>query len=258
LINAADPHRRRYRLISCEVFYRELCHLVALSPHQIDIEFLPKGLHDIGSAPMVQRIQEVVDHVPPGQYQALLFGYGLCNNGIDGLQARDIPLIIPRAHDCMTLFFGSRKRYMDFFNDNPGTYFFTSGWLERGEAEGDLRQLSISHRMGMDATYDELVAKYGEENAQFLYEQLGSYGRQYRQATFIEMPVGPQEDFRRRAEEHAQEKGWRFTREQGDLRLLQMLVNGNWNEDEFLTVSPGERVAVTYDEGIITAARIQP
>jgi len=40
----------RLKLISCEIFYREMCAAVARSPHLVDIEFLPKGLHDIGSA----------------------------------------------------------------------------------------------------------------------------------------------------------------------------------------------------------------
>ena len=38
----------RLKLIACKIFYRELCAVVARSIHQVDIEFLPKGLHDIG------------------------------------------------------------------------------------------------------------------------------------------------------------------------------------------------------------------
>ena len=53
----------RLKLISCEIFYREMCAAVARSPHQVDIEFLPKGLHDIGSAKMSARLQEAVDAV---------------------------------------------------------------------------------------------------------------------------------------------------------------------------------------------------
>ena len=38
----------KLKLISCEVFYREMGFAISRSPHQVDIEFLPKGLHDIG------------------------------------------------------------------------------------------------------------------------------------------------------------------------------------------------------------------
>jgi len=247
---------KRFKLLSCEVLHRELCHLVAQSPHQIDLFFLPKGLHDIGSTGMLQRVQEAVDSVVESGYDALLLGYGLCNNGIAGLQARTLPLVVPRAHDCMTLFFGSRGRYNDFFQNNPGTYFLTSGWLERGETAGELQQLSIQHQTGMDRSYEELVQKYGEDNAKYLFEQLGNHMRHYRQMTFIDMEFGPQEHFRAQAEQKAADRGWTFTCAKGDLRLLRDLVNGSWNNDDFLVVRPGERVVVSYDDGIITTERV--
>ena len=40
---------KRFKLISCEIFTREVCAAVQASPNTIDIEFLPKGLHDIGA-----------------------------------------------------------------------------------------------------------------------------------------------------------------------------------------------------------------
>jgi hypothetical protein len=243
---------RKFRLISCEVLFRELCHTVASSPHQIDVGFLPKGLHDIGSAGMVERLQAAVDAVPPSSYDAILLGYGLCNNGIAGLRARHTPLVVPRAHDCMTLFLGSRSRYAEFFTENPGTYFYTSGWLERGEASGELRQLSIQHQTGMDADYEELVKKYGEDNARFLYDQLCDYTKHYRQITFIDMGIGPQEQFKTMAEQKAADRGWTFTCARGDMRLLQNLVLGEWNGEEFLVVPPGQRIAVSHDDRIVT------
>jgi hypothetical protein len=62
----------RFKLISCEVLFREMCHACAHSPHQVDVEFLPKGLHDLGGKPMAAKIQEVVDRTPAGVYDAIL------------------------------------------------------------------------------------------------------------------------------------------------------------------------------------------
>jgi hypothetical protein len=242
-----------YKLISCEVLYRELCHEIARSPHQIDAEFLPKGLHDIGAEGMSGRLQTAIDAVDPTRYDAILLGYALCNNGIAGLRARSIPLVVPRGHDCMTLFFGSRDRYMEFFQNNPGTYFLTSGWIERGEAIGELQQLSISHQTGMDSTYAELVAKYGEDNAKYLYETLCEHTRNYRQITFIDMGIGPQDDFAARARKTADEKGWTFTRTTGTMRILTDLVMGVWKDEDVLVVPPGCRIVATFDESIIRA-----
>ena len=128
----------RIKLIGCEVMFREICHLVARSGHQVDIEFLPKGLHDQKSAVMRARLQERIDAVSAADYDAIVLAYALCGNGLAGLEARAIPLVLPRAHDCIALFMGSRHRYQQYFDTHPGVYYKTSGWIERGEGPGGL------------------------------------------------------------------------------------------------------------------------
>lgn len=245
----------RLKLISCEIFYREMCAAAARSANQIDIEFLPKGLHDIGAAGMLERLQEAVDRVEEARYEAVLLGYALCGNGLAGLAARARPLVIPRAHDCITLFLGSKERYLDYFNSHPGVYFKTTGWIERGSDLAQLDQAAIRKRMGIGQSYEELLARYGEENAKFLYEQLGNCTRNYGQYTFIEMGVEPDDGFERLARQQAAERGWKFEKVQGDLALIRRLLDGPWEEAEFLVTPPGGRVAATYDERIIEAGR---
>lgn len=240
----------RLKLISCEIFYREMCAVVARSPNQVDIEFLPKGLHDIGSTGMRERLQSVLDAVDESKYDAILLGYGLCNNGVVGLRTQSIPLVLPRAHDCITLFLGTRQRYREYFNSHPGTYFKTTGWLERGN-DTELRQLSVQHATGMDLSYEDLVAKYGEENAKFLYEQLGDRTRHYSQVTFIEMGIEPDDSFERQVREDATEQGWAFDKVQGDMSLIQRLVDGPWDDADFLVAPPGQRFEAAYDETIV-------
>jgi hypothetical protein len=241
----------RIKLISCEVFYRELCETIAHSPHQVDVEFLPKGLHDIGCTGMQARLQEVIGKVDESSYDQIVMGYGLCNNGILGITARTIPIVVPRAHDCMAVFFGSRKRYEAYFEQFPGTYFLTTGWIERGTAEGELSQLSISHSNGMDLTYEQMVEMYGEENAKYLFDTLGDQTKHYKRMTFLKMGVEPNGSFEQRARERAAEKNLEFHQEEGNMRLIRMLVNGPWNDDEFLVVPPGYKIAVRYDDKVI-------
>jgi hypothetical protein len=241
------------KLIACEIFYREICAAVARSPNQVDLQFLPKGLHDIGNPGMLERLQDALGAVKEDRYEAVLLGYGLCNNGVVGLRAGKIPVVLPRAHDCIALFFGSRQRYNAYFNEHPGVYFKTSGWVERGGSAGELSQLSIAHKAGMDMTYEELVARYGEDNAKFLHEQLCDMTRNYTQFTFIEMGVEPSEQFERQVREEAAGRGWRFEKIRGDMALIQRLVDGPWDEGDFLVVPPGRQVAVDYGEGIVKA-----
>ncbi len=243
----------RLKLISCEIFYRELCAAISRSPNTVDLEFLPKGLHDIGCTSMLARLQEVVDRVEGGKYDAVLLGYGLCNNGIVGLAARTTPIVIPRAHDCITLFLGSRQKYLDYFSSHPGVYFKTTGWIERGDSGGELRQLSIQRRIGLDSSYEELVEKYGEDNARYLWDEMCDLGRNYRQLTFIEMGVEPDDRFERQTREEAVSRGWEFEKVQGDPSMIQRFVDGVWDDHEFLTVRPGGRVAPTYEDDIISS-----
>ena len=240
----------RLKLISCEIFYREMCAAVARSPHLVDVEFLSKGLHDLGAEKMRAEVQEAVDRADGSQYEAVLLGYGLCGNGLAGVTARSAPLVLTRAHDCITLFLGSKERYSDYFQNHPGVYFKTTGWVERGEK---LNQLSIQNRMGLKNTYEELVEKYGEENAQYLWETLGDCRKHYRQLTFIEMGVEPDGSCERRAREEAERRGWDFEKIPGDMGLIQGLLDGPWDPARFLVVQPGWRIVMRSDEGIVDA-----
>lgn len=243
----------RLKLISCDILTREVCAAVLRSENTIDVEFLPKGLHDIGAKPMRERLQEALDRVDMSMYSAVLFGYGLCNLGLAGLRSRSIPLIIPRAHDCITLFLGSRQRYDEYFSANPGTYYLTSGWIERGETQGELAKQSIQRRLGLDKSLKELIDKYGEEDGLYLYGELTKWKEQYSQASFIEMGVEPSDRFKRETERLAFARLWNFDVVKGDLALLQRMVDGKWSEEEFLLVPPHHQVIVTYDEKILSA-----
>jgi hypothetical protein len=226
----------RLKLISCEVLYREMCAAAARSPHQVDIEFLPKGLHDLGGPAMRARLQEAADRVDATRYEAVLLGYALCGNGVAGLVSRTLPLVIPRAHDCIALLMGGRDRYRIYFENHPGVLFRSTGWLERGE---DLDQAAL------------LVARYGEDNGRYLIEQFNGYQRNYRQLAYIATGLEPDDSFEQRAREEAAHRGWQFEIIQGDLRLFERLVAGDWDENDFLVVPPGWRVKPTYDGGII-------
>jgi hypothetical protein len=242
----------RLKLISCDVLYRETSAVVARSPNQVDVEFLPKGLHDDGAAGMHHKLQAAVDGVDASAYEAVLMGYGLCGNGVAGLTARTLAVVVPRAHDCITLFLGDKQRYQEYFEQNPGVYFSTTGWIERGERLGELSQPGVQ-RNGLAMGHAEMVARYGEENAQFLEQEIGNYKKHYRQYTFIQMGVEPDGRFEQRTRERAIERGWKFQKICGDMSLIEGLINGPWDDARYLVVKPGWRVVARYDDGIIAA-----
>jgi len=242
----------KYKLFVCEILFRELCSLAAVSPNIVDLEFLPKGLHDIGRVGMSTRLAERIAAVDESQYDAILLGYALCSGGIVGLSAGTIPLVVPRAHDCITLFLGDKKRYEEYFFANPGTYFKTTGWIERG---GDLTQDlpdSISEKLGLNMSMRKMIEKYGEENARYLRDQITKM-QFYTKFAFIETGVEPDDSFERRTRELADERRWEFEKLVGDLSLLRRLLEGNWDAADFLVVEPGQRIEFSYDGDIIRA-----
>jgi len=242
----------RLELISCEVLFREMCDSVARSPHQINLRFLSKGLHDLGGAGMRRQLQQHIDDSP--DCDAILLGYALCGNGLHGLERSEEHIVMPRAHDCIALLMGSREAYAEYFESNPGTYFRSTGWLERGKA---LQQLASGAQMASESL-PALIERYGEENGRYLYEEFTRYRQHYQQLTYIETGLEPNQSFEEQARAEAGERGWRFSKTTGSLRLFQHLVNGDWPEKDFLIVPPGSRAMASYDHQVIRCERGAP
>ena len=248
----------RLNLIACEVLYRELCSALARSKNQIDINFLPKGLHDLGGEAMRSELQKMIDETDYTKYEAVLMGYALCGMGTVGLQARRLPLIVPRAHDCISLLMGSGEKYLQYFDTNKGVFFRSTGWLERGENSDQPTVEKTKRELGVGANLEELVEKFGEDNGRYVYEQLQGYQSSYRQLTFIRTGLEPDQTFETKAREEAKAKGWEFDVVQGELGMLQRLVNGVWDAREFLVVQPGEHIEARYDGTIFGAIHEDP
>jgi hypothetical protein len=239
----------RLKLISCEVLLREMCDAVARSPHQVDTEFLPKGLHDLGGAAMAKHLQQSIDQTTG--YDAITLGYALCGNGLHGLKANSVPVAAMRAHDCIALLLGSRERYIELVTEEPGTYFRSTGWLERGAG---LEQL-VSDRTGLGISLDQFIEKYGEDNGRYLYAEMTRYQTSYSRLVYIETGLEPDRRFHEEAQREADERGWRFEAVKGSLEIFKRLVWGEWANDDIVVAQPGERFAARYTDEILTAER---
>lgn len=238
----------RLKVISCEVLTREISHSIARSKHAIDIEFTRKGAHD-DSDNLRNIIQKKIDETETSDqgFDAILLGFGLCGNAIQGIKARSIKLIIPRAHDCCTLFLGSKERFKDIFEERPSTPFTSAGYMERGGVfthdAGD-----FAEQAGLKQSYQEYVEIYGEESAKYLWENLHKTENKHsNEIVYIEIPelahLGYADECRCKADEENKE----FIQVEGSMKLIQHLILGNWNEDEFLIVEPGQEVSALYD-----------
>lgn len=234
------------KVIACNVLRREIFACAARSPHQVDVVILPQGLHDQPDL-LRQSIQRAIDAplvlhprshgtsdlvAAERPYDAVLLGYALCSNGAAGLLARQCPVVIPRAHDCLTLLLGARQRYQDYFDKYPGTYWYSSGWIETCLVPGRLR-------------YDQELAcyteKYGADNARYLMEMQAEWLRNYRRAAYIDWGFPSRASDKALTRRCAAELKWEYDELPGDAGLLQRLVDGVWRDDDFLVLQPGEQ-----------------
>ncbi len=246
-----------FKLISCNVFQREACWAVAQAPQVIDLEFLELGEH-ANSANLRAKIQAAIDAADAaGRYQAILLLFGVCGNATVGLRAGKTMLVMPRAHDCCTILLGSRKKFQEEFGDAPSTPFSSSGYLERGAYF--LRTDDGFNTVVYGNVMAEYEAKYGKENAQYIWETLHPQGdakAKDHKAVFIDLPQTAHLRLAERFQEEAQKAGKEYQRLEGDIRLIRDLIWGRWNAEEYLMVKPGEEVAGVYDfEEIVRAKK---
>ena len=237
-------NRMRLKLIVCDVLMREACLLIAKSPHIFDLMFTEKDSHN-HSDKLRKIIQDEIDNAVDKKFGAILLGYGLCGNATIGLKARNTPIVIPRAHDCCTLFLGSRKKFEQHFKDNPSQPFSSPGYTERSESP--FHDSLLRGDMDKDPKYLEYVEKYGEENAKYIYESMYGNTSNHNKLVYIEIPETKNDEYAELCRKRAEEAGMEFVPLEGSLVLLENLINGNWNENEFLIVNPGQKTIGAYD-----------
>ena len=227
----------RLALIACSVLQRELSWEIAKSDSVVRVWWLRQGLHDTPEI-LRRQLQREIDRIEDEnaampdnmRYDAICLGYGLCSNGVIGLRAGALPIIIPRCDDCISLFLGSSQRYLELFEKYPGTYWYNPGWIEHAFTPSE-----ENYRL----RFAEYKEKYDEDNAEYLMEAEREWIKNYRNAIYIESPVYQNSDYPRYTKKAASGFGWAYHQEAGSQSFLHKLLSGNWDEKEFRICAPG-------------------
>ncbi len=243
-----------FNVIACEALARPVYFYAAQSPHRINLTLQKIGLHDRPNS-LREHLQKLIDQTTTTDYDAILLTYGLCGRAIDGLVSRDLPLVIPRAHDCITLYLGSREAYTEQQNNQPGTYWYSQDYLERSGRYGENMALGSALPADLNNTYEAYVLKYGEDNAKYLMETLNGWQQHYKRAVLFESEFGVDEEIRQRAKAEANKNGWQLESIPSNFRLIKKQIFGQW-DDDFLVVPPNHRVQMAAGEKIIVALPI--
>lgn len=215
-------------VIACKVFQNLL---EAYLPDEVasNITFMDYGLHRVPSK-LTWSVQDEVDRIEDPS--VIILGYGLCGNGLQGVKSRQHTLVIARADDCIAILLGSREAYLEEFENEPGTYYLTKGWLESGS--DPLKE------------YNEYKEKYGEEDAEWLMDQ------QYQHYKRIVLVAHQQEDLEKyRSQAQAVAKfcerwGMRYEEKLGSdryvARLVEVANSLDTQDKDFLIVPPGGEI----------------
>lgn len=215
-------------VISCAVFQHLLEEMLA-EELGADVTFLDYGLHLVPKN-LKATVQESINSVD--KPSLIVLGYGLCGNGLHDIEAGPHTLLVPRTDDCISILMGSYETYVNEFQNNPGTYYLTKGWLESGS--DPLKE------------YHNLVEKYGSETAEWLMDE------QYRNYKRLVLIAHNQEDlisYRPRALEvakYCERWGMEYSELLGSDAYVSGLVKAistlEKSNDDFLVIPPGGQI----------------
>jgi len=241
------------KLICCDVFTRIACSLIAHSPHIVDVEFVPMLAHNEPKKLRADIQARINRCVTERRYESIALGFGLCGNAATSLTA-SVPMIIPRMHDCCTMFMGSKGRFLEAFGGALSTRWCSSGYYERGYIDGrymGVEEANSAYRTSLE--YMGYVEQYGEENADYIWETMHP-DIETEDAVYIHIEghehSGSFEFFKSDVEGRG--KALRIV--EGDISFLRALIDGDWDEKRFLRVEPGQRVIAVYDMDTVMTA----
>jgi len=212
---------RTIKMIAC----RALSHILApLVGEQVQRVILPISLHlsreNLHNALMAE-IREIED-----EGCDIILGYGLCGRGVEGVYSEKSRLILPRVDDCVGALLGSRQRHRAVIAEKAGCFFLESSWLG---SEVDIFSQCLK---GLDRIPEEY-------RAEIMNMALKHYSRLALIDHELDLSsITSAKECRTLAEEHDLE----FVRLQANLTMLRDLAAGNWSEENFLVVEPGQKI----------------
>lgn len=180
--------------------------LIPNSPHQFDVLYLSE--QSLDDPDLIQK------HISGASgYDAILLADGAGFVSENGLQAGEIPLVIPRVHNCISLLLGGSDAYRNLFARFNGELCWALP-----EAGSELCFIPRG-----DCT---CLCYLADTELNLNDASLG-------------------------ARAIAQKNGWDYFQVENDLSLLNRLLTGDWEHDDILIVPKNQSVFPTYRYDIL-------
>ncbi len=234
--------------IVCDVMKDEFKKYEAEAGNNLDCIFIEQYLHNTPDL-MNKKLQEAIDSVDD-KYDKILLGYGLCSNGVVGLVSQKHEILIPKVDDCISLFLGSKKRYLEEFQKDSATYYLCRGWIEYGgdpyrgylvwtdqEDKIPAEWIRSKHIYGQSQKYDRAMAD-------FLFVEMM---KNYKQVTLIDND-DLEEIHKKYAQDMVDFMSTMLGRQiklkviKGSSEFLRKLVKYEYDDVNFLKIKPGQKI----------------
>lgn len=251
----------KFKVVACGVFEPYLDILAQESPNEIDLKVLDAGFHARPNE-LHLMLQAEIDQASRCGYDAVILLYGLCGRGTANLIARDIPVVIPRAHDCITLFLGSSEAYLRQFKKHPGTFYHTLGWIKKKVNPKDREASELYRNYGKEGydkhpDFGKLAAKFGEENAAHILAFFDRWKQHYTRAAYIDLGFPEEDKLIEFTRQMAEVFDWQYETIRGDSDLMRSVLAGDWSDDRIFVLTPGQRAASTGDDRVFAAVAVE-
>ncbi len=184
----------------------------------LSIRYMPQNLHRRPHK-LKEVLQKAIDETPESVTH-LVLGYGLCSNGIVGLKAPRQGLYIPKVHDCIAFYLGSREAYHAIFGKHPGTYHLTRSWIDNQTDPLGLMENEYTRRVGRELAEETIRTEI----------------KNYQYISYVDTPSAAGSSYRSRARENARFFDKKFIEYQGSDVFFQKILFGPYDNPDFIHV----------------------
>lgn len=234
-------------VLACSVFEREIALHAADAKHIAQVRFFEMGLHDQPDR-LRSTLQASLDELDGRtDIEAVVLCYGLCGLGTVGLISLRHRIVIPRAHDCITVFMGSKEAYAEHQRRCATCFYYTPGWN---------RERRVPGPEALEALRADLTARFDPDDVEFLLESTHEQWAMHDTATYVDLGTEDRETEAAYARKCADWLGWRFEHLRGDPALLRDLLWCNWDADRFQIFEPGAKLVHAADESIMRSESV--
>jgi len=243
--------------IACGVFRKDLEQIIPTLQDKPQVHYLEGGLH--AEPDLLRReLQNAIDGVPDG-FDRIILLYGVCGKGIVGLKSDRYPMVIPKVHDCISLFLGGSREYRKQFSHKPGTYYISPGWYEEQvQPRGKVKKNNMHLPKEYIDTLDKEVLKdrFGQENSDAVSDFFDAWKKNYTRAVFIDTGIGNSKKYADYARTMAQENNWEYQCLLGSQNLILQCFSEQpeQGQDDVLIVPPGHEIIFDSPSGLIQFA----